>query len=238
MQGEAMPVTQVRRVIAHRMAQSAHTTAAVTLTTEADATELVTLREQIKATLSARGLVVPTYTDLIVKLTGIALKEHPVLNAHWKPGGTPGEEDQIFLAQDIHIAVAVDTQAGLLVPVIRDVPTKSIQQIAEEARALTRKARDRQLGPDELKGGTFTVTNLGTYGIDAFTPIINLPQCAILGVGRIIVKPAVWKDQVVPRKMMALSLTFDHRVVDGGPAARFLNRVREYVEQPYQWLTR
>jgi pyruvate dehydrogenase E2 component (dihydrolipoamide acetyltransferase) len=132
----------------------------------------------------------------------------------------------------------VDTEAGLLVPVIRDVPAKSLQGVAEESRQLADKARARELGSDELQGGTFTITNLGIYGIDAFTPIINLPQCAILGVGRIIAKPAVWQDQVVPRQMMALSLTFDHRVVDGGPAARFLNTVREYVEQPYQWLTR
>ena len=235
--GEAIPVMQVRRVIAQRMTESAHTTAAVTLTTEADATELVTLREQIKATLSARGLVVPTYTDLIVKLTGVALKEHPMLNAYWEPGEGDRGADKIVIPNQVHIAVAVDTEAGLLVPVIRDVPAKSIRQIAEETRKLADKARPRELGPDELQGGTFTITNLGTYGIDAFTPIINLPQCAILGVGRIIAKPAVWKDRVVPRKMMALSLTFDHRVVDGGPAARFLNTVREYAEQPYLWLT-
>ena len=100
------------------------------------------------------------------------------------------------------------------------------------------RARAGKAGLDELQGGTFTITNLGTYGIDAFSPIINLPQCAILGVGRIIEKPAVFEGQIVPRKMMALSLTFDHRVVDGGPAARFLNTIRQYVEQPYQWLTR
>jgi pyruvate dehydrogenase E2 component (dihydrolipoamide acetyltransferase) len=237
-ESEAMPVTQVRRVIAQRMAESARTTAAVTLTTEADATELVTLREQIKATLSARGWVVPTYTDLIVKLTGVALKEHPMLNAYWKPGEGDSGAEKIVIPNQVHIAVAVDTETGLLVPVIRDIPAKSIQQIAEESRKLADKARPRELRPDELQGGTFTITNLGTYGIDAFTPIINLPQCAILGVGRITSKPAVWNDQVVPRKMMALSLTFDHRVVDGGPAARFLNTVREYVEQPYLWLTR
>ncbi len=228
---EAIPVTQIRRVIAQRMAESAHTTAAVTLTTEADATELVALREQLKATLSSQGMIVPTYNDLITRLTGLALQEHPTLNAHWS-------EDEILIRNDVHIAVAVDTEAGLLVPVIRDVAAKSIQQIAEESRALAEKARARQLNPDDLQGGTFTITNLGMYGVDAFTPIINLPQCAILGVGRIISKPAVWNNQIVPRKMMALSLTFDHRVVDGGPAARFLNTIREYVEQPYLWLTR
>ena len=121
---------------------------------------------------------------------------------------------------------------------IRDVPNKNIQQVAEESRELAQKARGHQLGVDDLQGGTFTITNLGTYGIDSFTPILNLPQSAILGVGRIIEKPAVFDGSIVPRKMMALSLTFDHQVVDGGPAARFLNMVREYVEQPYQWLSR
>ncbi len=235
---EAIPVTQMRRIIAQRMAESTHTAAAVTLTTEADATELVILREQIKATLSARELVVPTYTDLLVKLTAVALKEHPMLNAYWKPANSSGAQDEIVIPTQVHIAVAVDTKAGLLVPVIHDVPAKSIQAIAEEVRKLAEKARARQLGPDELQGATFTITNLGTYGIDAFTPIINLPQCAILGIGRIIEKPAVVSGRIVPRKMMALSLTFDHRVVDGVPAARFLDTVREYVEQPYQWLTR
>jgi pyruvate dehydrogenase E2 component (dihydrolipoamide acetyltransferase) len=236
--GQAVPVTQVRRVIAQRMLESAHNTAAVTLTTEADATELVSLREQIKATLSAQGLIVPTYTDLMVKLTGVALKEHPMLNAYWRPGAEASGEDEIVIPTQVHIAVAVDTEAGLLVPVIRDVPHKSIQVIAQETRRLAEKARARQLGSDELQGGTFTITNLGMYGIDAFTPIINLPQCAILGLGRIVGKPAVWNNQVVPRQMMALSLTFDHRVVDGGPAARFLNAIREYVEGPYLWLTK
>jgi pyruvate dehydrogenase E2 component (dihydrolipoamide acetyltransferase) len=236
--GQAMPITQIRRVIAQRMVESSQATAAVTLTTEADATDLVALREQLKATLAPRDLIVPTYNNLITKLTGLALHEHPMLNAYWKPGGAPDQGDEIFIPDHVHIGVAVDTEAGLLVPVIRDVPAKSVQQIAEEARAMADKARAGQLTLDDLQGGTFTITNLGMYGIDAFTPIINLPQCAILGVGRIISKPAVWNDQVVPRKMMALSLTFDHRVVDGAPAARFLNTVREYTEQPYLWLTR
>jgi pyruvate dehydrogenase E2 component (dihydrolipoamide acetyltransferase) len=228
--GQAVPITQIRHTIAQRMVQSAQTTAPVTLTTEADATDFVVLREQLKALLGPRGKTVPGYNDLMVKLAGVALQEYPLLNATWA-------ETEIFIPADIHIALAVDTETGLVAPVVRHVPAKSIQQIAAETRALAEKARARQLNPDDLQGGTFTITNLGMYGIDAFTPIINLPQCAILGVGRIISKPAVWRDQVVPRKMMALSLTFDHRVVDGGPAARFLNTIREYVEQPYLWLT-
>jgi pyruvate dehydrogenase E2 component (dihydrolipoamide acetyltransferase) len=230
-EGELIPLTQIRRVIAQRMSESAQTTAPVTLTSEADATELVAIRQRIKAGLSERDMIVPTYTDLMLKLAGIALVEHPLLNATW-------QEDGIFVSSRVHIAVAVDTEAGLLVPVIRDVPEKSLQQIAEESQAVVDRARTGQAGLDELQGGTFTITNLGTYGIDAFSPIINLPQCAILGVGRIIEKPAVFEGEIVPRKMMALSLTFDHRVVDGGPAAHFLNTVRQYVEKPYQWLTR
>jgi len=229
--GELMPITQIRRVIAQRMAEGARTTAAVTLTSEADATDLVAVRERFKTALAPREMVVPTYTDLMIKLTGIALLEYPLLNASWQENG-------IFIPDGVHIAVAVDTEAGLLVPVVRDAPSKSIQQIAEESWTLAQRARACQLGVDDLQGGTFTITNLGSYGIDAFTPIINLPQCAILGVGRIVDKPAVIHGKIVPRKMMTLSLTFDHRLVDGGPAARFLNTVREHVEQPYLWLSR
>ncbi|MCL5107603.1 MAG: 2-oxo acid dehydrogenase subunit E2 [Chloroflexi bacterium] len=229
--GKAVPMSQVRRVIAQRMAEASQTTAAVTVTTEADATVLVEFREQAKASLQAAGLPVPSYTDMIVKLTALALQEHPGVNA-----ALAG--DEIIEMQDIHVAVAVDTDYGLLVPVIRDVPHKTLQQIAVEAKTLAEKARERKVGPDELQGGTFTVTNLGNYGVDAFTPIINLPQCAILGVGRIVGKPAEYKGEIALRKMLTLSLTFDHRVVDGGPAARFLNRIRQYVEDPYLWLTR
>jgi pyruvate dehydrogenase E2 component (dihydrolipoamide acetyltransferase) len=229
--GEMLPVTPIRRIIAQRMLEGSQSTASVTLTTEADATGLVAVREQFKAALGPRDMVIPTYTDLLIKLTSIALSEHPMLNATW-------QEDRILIPDSIHIAMAVDVKEGLIVPVIRDVPAKSIQQIAEESRTLAQEARNRKLSVDDLQGGTFTITNLGTYGIDAFTPIINLPQCAILGVGRIIEKPAMFEGEMAPRQMMALSLTFDHRVVDGGPAARFLNTIREYVEQPYLWLSR
>ena len=222
---EARPLSQVRQRIAQRMAKSAHTTAAVTLTTEADATELVALRDRLKESLEP-GAIAPTYNDLMVKLAGEALAAHPSLNATWQDNG-------IVFHEHIHVAFAVDTEDGLLAPVVRDVTDKSLRQIAAESAALIEKAQARKLVPDDLSGGSFTISNLGMYGIDAFTPIINLPECAILGVGRIISKPAVYHDQVVPRKMMALSLTFDHRVVDGGPASRFLNQVRQYVEQPY-----
>ena len=120
----------------------------------------------------------------------------------------------------------------MLAPVLRDANKKSIEQIAEESRSLAETARARKLDRDSLQGGTFTITNLGTYGIDAFTPIINLPQCAILGVGAIRLKPAVYEGQLAARHMVSLSLTFDHRIVDGAPAAAFLKTVRELIEQP------
>lgn len=229
--GRAVPMTQVRRVIAQRMAESAQTTAAVTEFTEADVTKLVEFREQVKASMQAAGMPAPSYTDLFIKLTALALREHPALNSVLAG-------DEIIQMNDVHMAVAVDTDAGLLVPVVRDVLRKSVYEISNETRALVEKARERKIGPDDLQGGTFTITNLGTYGIDGFTPIINLPQCAILGIGRIVAKPAEWQGQIALRRMVTLSLTFDHRVVDGGPAARFLDLVRRYAEDPNLWLLR
>lgn len=223
------PLTRIRRLIAQRMAESAHTTAPVTLTIDADATGLVALREQLKASFGPRNLPVPSYNDLFIKLTAVALESHPQLNAAW-------QETEIVLHEAVHMGLAVDTPEGLLVPVLRDVQAKSLRQIAAESQALIDKIQNRRIGPDELQGGTFTITNLGMYNIDAFTPIINLPQAAILGIGRIAARPAVVNGEVVPRQMVALSLTFDHRVVDGAPAARFLNAVREFVEEPALWL--
>jgi pyruvate dehydrogenase E2 component (dihydrolipoamide acetyltransferase) len=227
--GAAIPITTVRRTIADRMATSAHTVAPVTLTTEADATELVRLRKQLKDDGSQP---VPSYNDLLARLTAQALLEHPMVNARF-------EGDHIVQSATANIGVAVDTDRGLLVPVLRDVQTKSLRQIARESAALVEKARTGRISPDDLHGGTFTVTNLGMYEIDAFTPIINLPECAILGVGRIVPKQVVTDaeaERVAIRHMVFLSLTFDHRLVDGAPAARFLQRVKQYVESPYLWL--
>jgi pyruvate dehydrogenase E2 component (dihydrolipoamide acetyltransferase) len=227
---QRMPISQVRRVTAERMAASAHTTAPVTLTTEADATELVRLRQQLK---EAGAPSVPTYNDLLAKLVAQALQEHPQVNARF-------EGETIVQSAAVNIGVAVDTERGLLVPVVRDVQDKSLRQFAKEAALLVEQVRSGHVNPDDLRGGTFTITNLGMYEIDAFTPIINLPECAVLGVGRIIAKQVVVDaetEQVAICKMMFLSLTFDHRLVDGAPAARFLQRVKLYVEKPYLWLT-
>ncbi|MEM7537590.1 MAG: 2-oxo acid dehydrogenase subunit E2 [Chloroflexota bacterium] len=226
---ERLPITNIRRLIAQRMHHSVQTTASVTLTTEADATELVALRQQLKTTYEPRGLVVPSYNDLLIRLVAVALQEHTLLNAVW-------DEEHIVIQKAIHIGLAVDTEAGLLVPVVRDAQTKSVRKIATETATLIKQTQSQTIRPHDLQGGTFTITNLGMYNIDAFTPIINLPQCAILGVGRIVEKPAVHNGGIVPRHMMTLSLTFDHRVIDGGPAARGLDCIREFVEAPFLWL--
>jgi len=229
--GESAPLSSLRRIIAQRMGQSSRETASVTLFTEADATELVALRQRFKEALGPRQQWVPTYNDLFLKLTALSLAEHPALNASWGEGA-------IQMHRQIDLGVAVDTEAGLVVPVLRQVDRLSLQDLAEQSAALAENARTRRLKPDQLQGATFTVTNLGMYNIDAFTPIIDLPQCAILGLGRIALRPAVHQGQVVPRHQVVLSLSFDHRVVDGGPAARFLDTVRQYTEQPHLWLGR
>jgi pyruvate dehydrogenase E2 component (dihydrolipoyllysine-residue acetyltransferase) len=237
--GAVLPVSTVRRMIADRLAASARTVAAVTLTTEADATELVLLRKQLKDDSAATGQPVPSYNDLLAKLSAQALMEHPMVNARFDGDFSESHPSEIVQSATANIGVAVDTDRGLLVPVLLDVQTKSLRQIARESAALIEKARSGRISPDDLHGGTFTITNLGMYDIDAFTPIINLPECAILGVGRIVPKQVVVDaetERVAIRHMVFLSLTFDHRLVDGAPAARFLQRVKQFVENPYLWL--
>jgi pyruvate dehydrogenase E2 component (dihydrolipoamide acetyltransferase) len=205
--GKLIPHSRIRRVIAARMLAGVTIAAPVTLTTKVDATRLVQWREAASSK--------PGYTDVLVILTAKALREHPLLQAQWR-------DDGLFVPDHVHIAIGVDTDAGLLAPVIRDADRLAIDQIAATSRDLIDKARAGRLAAEEQRDATFTVTNLGMFGVDAFTPIIHLPQSAVLGVGRIVKEPAVVENQVVPRDMLSLSLTFDHRVVDGAPAARFL----------------
>jgi pyruvate dehydrogenase E2 component (dihydrolipoamide acetyltransferase) len=155
--------------------------------------------------------------------------EHPNLNARWVENE---DGPAIELLNQINLGLAVDTERGLMVPVMRDVAAKGLLDIARERRTLTERALSGMLLPDDMTGGTFTLTNLGMFEIDAFTPLINLPECAILGVGRIRPRPAAHSGEICIRQMMALSLTFDHRIVDGAPAARFLQQIKRLVEAP------
>lgn len=221
--GNTLPITRMRRTIAERMVAGLHEAAPVTLTTKVDASELVALRDEFRASNGEH--LVPTYTDVVLKLVAVAISEHPMISAQWR-------DDGLFVPSKIHIAFAVDTEAGLVTPVIRDVPDKDFGQIAAESQELVNLARKGQLKVNQMQDGVFTITNLGGYSIDAFTPIINLPQSAILGVGRIIPEPVVVHTGIAASDMMSLSLTFDHRVIDGAPAARFLDRVCALLAEP------
>ena len=208
----------MRRIIARRMAEAHQTTAPVTLNTEADMTALSSLFEDTDR---------PSWYDLMARITAVALAEHPVMNASWRDG--------VVLNEGIHIGIAVDTPGGVIAPVIRDVPGKSLGEISTVTKSLIQAAQDGGLTLDQVEGGTFTLTNLGMYDVDAFTPIIHYPQCAILGLGRAVPKVVVVDEssgETGVRRMMALSLTFDHRIVDGAPAARFLQRIKQLAEAP------
>ena len=222
---DIIELSSMRNIIAERMTMSLQMNASVTLHTEVDATALVELRTLFNEDLQ-RSEVSFTYTDLLVKIVAAALREHPRLNATLTDRG-------IEMLVDINIGVAVALEDGLVVPVIRNADKIGLRAISEQLKTLADKARNNQLTPSELQGGTFTLTNLGNFGIEAFTPIINPPECAILGVGRLAKKPVVHNDEIAIRSMLALSLTFDHRIVDGAPAAQFLQNVSQYIQNPY-----
>ncbi len=222
---EVIELSGIRKIIAERMTMSVQTNASVTLHTEVDATTLVELRGMFNEELQKREVSL-TYTDLLVKIVANTLREHRLLNATLTDEG-------IHLLADINIGVAVALEEGLVVPVVRNADQIGLAAISEQVKTLAEKARNNQLTPGEMQGGTFTLTNLGNFGVDAFTPIINPPECAILGVGRIAKKPVVYNDEITIRSMLALSLTFDHRVVDGAPAAQFLQTVSQYIQNPY-----
>ncbi|GAB4444624.1 MAG: pyruvate dehydrogenase complex dihydrolipoyllysine-residue acetyltransferase [Anaerolineae bacterium] len=225
---ERHPLKGIRGVIARRMAESTQTTARVTLVTEVDATELVSLREQLKARYAESWGFAPGYNDLLAMIVASGLRQFPYMNARFSADG-----EAIEHLKPVNMGMAVDTDRGLLVTVIRDADRKGLQEIGSEFRDLVKKARGGKASPDELSGSTFTITSLGTFRVDAFTPVINLPEAAILGVGRIADKAVVKDGQIVARKMMTLSLVFDHRLTDGAPAARFLDYVCELIEEPY-----
>ena len=223
--GEVIAMDGIRGIIAERMTLSVQTNASVTLHTEVNATAFIELRGMLNDKLQAREVSI-TYTDLLVKVVANALREHPRLN-------TTLTDEGIHLLSDINIGVAVALEDGLVVPVIRNADKERLSEISGQVKDFAERARSNQLTPGELQGGTFTITNLGNFGIDAFTPIINPPESAILGVGRILKKPVVHEDEIVVRSMLTLSLTFDHRVIDGAPAAQFLQTVSGYIQDPY-----
>ena len=221
------PLGELRTIISNRLGQSWLERPQVTLTTEADATLFMEARKQLNFELGKKNVKISINT-LFIKLAAQAISEFPYINVSLIPEG-------LLQHQDINIGLAVDTERGLLVPVLRFADNKNFETIQTELDGLVDRTIKGKNLKDELSGGTFTITNLGTYDIDSFTPIINPPECAILGVGRIHQKPVGFENQIVLRQMVSLSLSFDHRLVDGAPAAKFLQRIKQFVEQPFLW---
>lgn len=219
------PFEGVRRIIAENMVRSHLTNAQVTITTTVDMGELQEYRARANEGLSEREKV--SVTDFLVKAVAFALERYPYMNAVLCSEGVKELEE-------INIGVAVATEAGLFVPVVREANRKTLMQISAEVKQLARRARRGRLTPDDITGGTFTVSNLGMYAVDAFTPIINPPETAILGVGRTVDTPAVYRGQICIRPLCTLSLSFDHRLVDGAPAAAFLTYLKEILEKPHK----
>lgn len=220
-----MPFTGMRKAIADNMHASLQNTAQLTAFTEVDVTEMVRFRDLVRKEYKTDESVKVSYNDIIIMATARALTRFPIMNA-----AQVGEE--IILNNAVHLGIAVALDGGLIVPKLRDADQKTLLQIAGESRDLARKAREGTLSVDEVTGGTFTISNVSMLGMDGFTPILNPPETGILGIGRIIDKPAIHKGEIGIRTMMTLSLTFDHRVVDGAPAMAFLQVLAGYLEHP------
>jgi pyruvate dehydrogenase E2 component (dihydrolipoamide acetyltransferase) len=223
---DRVPLRGMRKTIARAMVRSTYTAPHVTATDEADITRLVDLREREKEKAAKKGIRL-TYLPFVIKAVVAGLQEHPYVNAT-----LDDETEEIILKKYFNIGVAVDTKDGLMVPVVKNAQDKSILQLGDELTKLSEKARSRSIDLADLKGGTFTITNYGAVGGIYGTPIINYPEVAILGLGKIQEKPVVVGGRIEVRKMLPLSLSFDHRVVDGAEAARFLNTVIDHLEDP------
>jgi pyruvate/2-oxoglutarate dehydrogenase complex dihydrolipoamide acyltransferase (E2) component len=217
---ETIPIRGVRKIIFDNMFQSLSRSAQLTLHAEASAEALVALRDR----LTREGRKV-SFNAILVKTAAMALRLHPKINASV-------ENDTIQVWKQIHIGLAMEANDALIVPVVRTPDLKTIRDIDREIADLIDRLKENRLSPDDLLNGTFTITNLGFADIDFFTPIIRPPESAILGAGRLVKKPVVKNDSIVPEARLALSLTFDHRIIDGAPAARFLKTIKDMIEDP------
>lgn len=209
------PLSVLRKAISRRMTESWHAVPRVTQFDEADITDLMALRKKFAAEYEKKGARL-TLTSFALRAAAVALRKHPALNS-----SLDLERDELVLKDYVHIGLAVDTEQGLLVPVIRQADRKSLFELSQDVQVLAEKARDRKLSLDDMKGGTFTISNQGGIGGAHFTPIINTPEVAILGIGKGTLKPVVRDGKIEPRLMLPITVAYDHRVIDGGSAARF-----------------
>lgn len=219
----------IRKIVANRMAESASTVPHVTLTSEIDMTEVISMRKQLLGNIEKKTGYRLSYTEVILKAVAHTLKQHPIVNSSL-------QGDEIIFHDVVNIGIAVAVENGLLVPVVKNADQKGLASLTEECKTLGKAARDNKLKPDFMSGGTFTISNLGMYAVDSFTPIINQPESAILGVGRINEKPVGINGSIELRPIMGLSLSFDHRIIDGAPAAAFLTDLKLVLEQPFELL--
>ena len=212
-------MSSMRKVISARMSESVKISPTVTYNINIDISELKRLKNNLKDTFKL------TYTDFLIKIVSAALKQFPLVNCSISGG-------KFILKDYVNMGVAVALDEGLIVPVVKDTDIKGLKQIAEEFKEIVKKAKSNSLSPDDMTGGTFTITNLGMFGIDSFSPIINQPEVAILGVNTIVDTPVVEGEKIVVKPLMKLSLTADHRAIDGAYAAKFLQKIKEYIEKP------
>ncbi len=224
-----VPISQVRRVIARRLSASAREIPHFYVTAVADAQALTDLRATMNAQLTGAGRAKVSVNDLLIRACALALREHKDVNVSYG-----GDASSVVLVHDrVNVGVAVAAESGLIVPVIRDADTKTVTQLGAEAKKLAALAAERKLTPDQTSGGTFTISNLGMYGVEQFTAIINPPQSAILAVGATTREPAVAGDVIEPRYRLRYTLSADHRVIDGALAARFLQTLTGLIEHPW-----
>jgi pyruvate dehydrogenase E2 component (dihydrolipoamide acetyltransferase) len=218
-------LTAMRRTIARRLSESIGPIPHFFLTADYDVTNLVSLRQQVA---DAQQIKI-SLNDFIVRAVALALRQHPNVNASWG-------DDAITQHGDVHVGIAVSTPEGLITPVVRNADRKSVLDIAAEVRALADKAKNRKLLPNDYQGSTFTISNLGAWGIDEFTAIINPPNAAILAIGAAGPQPVVVERQIVVRDRMKVTMSCDHRVIDGAAGAEFLRTLRQFIEQPVRLL--
>ena len=224
-----VPISQVRRVIARRLSASAREIPHFYVTAAADAQALMDLRATLNAQLTEAGRAKVSVNDLLIRACALALREHQDVNVSYG-----GDASSVMLVHDrINIGVAVAAESGLIVPVIRDADTKTVTQLGAEAKKLVALAAERKLTPAQTSGGTFTISNLGMYGVEHFTAIINPPESAILAVGATTREPAVVGDTLEPRYRLRYTLSVDHRVIDGALAAKFLQTLTNLIEHPW-----
>ncbi len=225
-----VPLNSMRKTIARNMMAAKTQTAQTYMSLTVDASAILKYRKLLLPVVEKKYEVRLTITDLMMKVTGAAITDHPIINTRWTDEG-------VAYMPVVHMGMAMALDEGLIVPVIRDINSKGLGRIAHDRTEVIRKCREKEYGPDDIKGSTFTLSTLGMFGIESFTANINLPESAILAVGAAIDKPVVVDGQIVIRPMMNVTLTYDHRIIDGAEAGKFMQTLKAYLEEPFKILS-